>query len=61
MAAENIVNRSQPEQDGSDDRILALALITVWATRTGRTLRNVPAGELSPDELMTFWADDQLA
>jgi hypothetical protein len=37
-----------------------LALITVWATRTGRTLRDVPASELSPDELVTFWADDQM-
>jgi hypothetical protein len=44
----------------SDDRTLALSLITTWATRTGRVLRPVPVSELSAEELVNFWADDQL-
>lgn len=47
-------------QSGHDDQVMALALITVWAMRTGRVLRSVPVGELSEAELMAFWADDQL-
>jgi hypothetical protein len=42
------------------DISLTLALYTVWAARTGRVLREVPVTELSPDELIDFWADDQL-
>jgi hypothetical protein len=42
------------------DRPLALALYTVWAARTGRVLRSVPVTDLTPDELIDFWADDQL-
>jgi hypothetical protein len=43
-----------------DDHILAMALITIWATRTGRMLRAVPISELSAGELVAFWADDQM-
>jgi len=43
-----------------DDRALALLLITAWATRTGRMLRPVPVSKLAPEELVNFWADDQL-
>ncbi len=42
------------------DAALALALFTVWAARTGRVLRAVPVTDLTPDELIDFWADDQL-
>jgi hypothetical protein len=42
------------------DASLALALYAIWATRTGRTLRPVPVTELTPEELIDFWADDQL-
>lgn len=43
-----------------DTALVALSLFTVWAARTGRVLRNVPISELTPDELVEFWADDQL-
>jgi hypothetical protein len=43
-----------------DDRTLALLLVTVWAARTGRVLRPVPVNELTSEELVDFWADDQL-
>jgi hypothetical protein len=43
-----------------DDRTLALLLIMAWAARTGRFLRPVPVNELTPEELVDFWADDQL-
>jgi hypothetical protein len=43
-----------------EDQLLALLLTTIWATRTGRELPPVPVSELSPAELMDFWADDQL-
>ena len=42
----------------SDDDILALTVITIWATRSGRMLRAVPISELSAEELVSFWADD---
>lgn len=38
----------------------ALALLTVWAARTGRVLPDVPITEMSPQDLEDFWADDQL-
>jgi hypothetical protein len=44
----------------SDTALIALSLFTVWAARTGRVLRNVPISELTPEELIEFWADDQL-
>lgn len=43
-----------------EDQLLALLLTTIWATRTGRDLPPVPVSDLSPAELMEFWADDQL-
>ena len=46
-------------QNGLDDQVVALMLTTTWATRTGRMLRPVHVSELSPDELIAFWADDQ--
>jgi hypothetical protein len=44
----------------SDDDLLALVLIHTWTLVTGRTLRSdVPPQELSEEELIDFWADDQ--
>jgi hypothetical protein len=44
----------------SDDDLLALVLIYTWTLVTGRTLRSdVPPQELSEEELIDFWADDQ--
>ncbi|WUI01253.1 hypothetical protein OHR68_05365 [Spirillospora sp. NBC_00431] len=37
-----------------------MSLYTLWAARTGRVLRDAPAGEPTPDELIEFWADDLL-
>ncbi|MFI0479022.1 hypothetical protein [Actinomadura sp. 9N215] len=37
-----------------------MSLYTIWAARTGRVLRDAPANELTPDELIEFWADDLL-
>lgn len=44
----------------SDNQALAVSLITTWTMRTGRMLRPVPVSELTPAELVNFWADDQL-
>lgn len=44
-----------------DDALLARSLYTTWAVRTGRMPRAVPVTELTPEELIDFWADDQLA
>jgi hypothetical protein len=43
-----------------DDRALTLSLITAWTMRTGRVLRSVRISELTAEELVNFWADDQL-
>ncbi|WP_157433194.1 hypothetical protein [Actinomadura rifamycini] len=43
-----------------EDAYLALALVTVWALRSGRPLPAVPLGELTTEELETFWADEQM-
>jgi hypothetical protein len=48
------------EPGAYEDHLLAVLLTTIWATRTGRTLPPVPVSELSPEELVNFWADDQL-
>jgi hypothetical protein len=48
------------EPDAREDQRLGLLLATIWATRTGRTPPAAPLHELSPGELMHFWADDQL-
>jgi hypothetical protein len=46
---------------GDEDELLARVLITSWTLATGRTLRaGVPAQSHSEDELITFWADDQM-
>lgn len=42
------------------DAELARSLYTTWAVRTGRALRAVPVTELTADELIDFWSDDQL-
>jgi hypothetical protein len=44
----------------SADAVLALSLFTTWAVRTGRVLRPVPVPDLTAEELIEFWADDQL-
>jgi hypothetical protein len=45
----------------TDDDLLALLYIGIWALRTGRTLRDdVPAAQLTEEELIDFWADDQI-
>jgi hypothetical protein len=45
----------------ADDELLARLLITSWTLATGRTLRaGVPPQMLSEDELISFWADDQI-
>lgn len=42
------------------DAVLALPLFTTWAVRTGRSMRPVPVPDLTAEELIDFWADDQL-
>ena len=45
--------------DDSGDEVLAAVLIRMWALASGRSLRgDVPPDQLSPDELIAFWADD---
>jgi hypothetical protein len=47
---------------GNEDKLLARVLITSWTLATGRTLRaGVPPQSHSADELISFWADDQIA
>jgi hypothetical protein len=42
-----------------DDVLLAALYVRMWALASGRRLpRNVPPGELSEEELISFWADD---
>lgn len=43
-----------------DDAHMALALITVWAIHTGRSLPQAPMSELTAEELEDFWADEQM-
>jgi hypothetical protein len=44
-----------------DDDILARLLITSWTLATGRTLPgDVPPQMLSAEELISFWADEQM-
>jgi hypothetical protein len=44
-----------------DDELLALVLIATWTARTGRLLpTGVPPEKLTEQELIDFWADDQL-
>lgn len=54
---------NEPQMAGDltvEDAYLALALVTVWALRTGRSLPTVPLSELTIEELETFWADEQM-
>jgi hypothetical protein len=45
-----------------EDELLARVLITSWSLATGRTLRTgVAPQSLTEDELISFWADDQIA
>jgi hypothetical protein len=42
-----------------DDDLLAALLIRMWSLASGRTLRrDIPPGQLSEQELISFWADD---
>jgi hypothetical protein len=42
-----------------DDSLLAAMYMRMWALASGRPLpRNVPPGELTEEELVSFWADD---
>jgi len=51
--------RSRMLSGTTDDEMLAAVYINMWALASGRTLRrDVPPGQLSEDELITFWADD---
>jgi hypothetical protein len=53
-----ITPRNTPSDD--EDPLLARLLITSWSLATGRTLRSdVPPQQLTEDELIAFWADDQ--
>ena len=46
----------------NEDELLARVLITSWSLATGRTLRGgVTPQSLTEDELISFWADDQIA
>lgn len=46
----------------NEDELLARVLVTSWTLATGRTLRaGVPPCSHSADELISFWADDQMA
>jgi hypothetical protein len=42
----------------SDDENLMLLLVSTWELQTGRTLRGAPVAELTEQELIEFWADD---
>ena len=54
----------EPGAEAADraDNLLAAILTTYWTLATGRTL---PAGvsprSLSEEDLISFWADDQMA
>jgi hypothetical protein len=48
-----------PQETTDGDEVLAAVLIRMWALASGRTLRrDVPPDQLSPEELIAFWADD---
>jgi hypothetical protein len=45
----------------STDELLGSLLISTWSLTTGRQLRcDVPPEKLTEQELIDFWADDQL-
>jgi hypothetical protein len=41
----------------TNDDHLALALMTIWALHTGRTLPGVPPARLTVQELIDFWGE----
>ncbi|WP_424533767.1 hypothetical protein ACOZ38_25880 [Sphaerisporangium viridialbum] len=51
---------SAAQQVRVDEELLVL-LVTTWAIRTGRIPPARPPGQLTAEELMEFWADDQIA
>ena len=54
------VVRSVNRED--EDELLARVLITSWTLATGRTLPpGVPPHSHTEEELISFWADDQIA
>ncbi len=53
---------SRAVHHADEDELLARVLITSWSLATGRTLRaGVAPQSLTEDELISFWADDQIA
>jgi hypothetical protein len=56
-----------PERDNampftllSDDELIARLLIHTWTLTTGKTLRcDVPPHELTEEELIDFWTDEE--
>ncbi|WP_131738752.1 hypothetical protein [Actinomadura roseirufa] len=65
-SAPSPVTRVTPAADhpasgaAGDTAVLALSLFTTWAARTGRSLPAGPVDDLSPEEIIEFWVDDQL-
>jgi hypothetical protein len=52
---------SRAVRHADEDELLARVLITSWSLTTGRTLRTgVRPQSLTEDELISFWADDQI-
>jgi hypothetical protein len=52
---------SQAVYRAGEDELLARVLMTSWSLATGRTLRaGVPPQSLTEEELISFWADDQI-
>ena len=58
------ITQREPSTKAADraDNLLAAILITNWMLATGRTLpADVAPQSLSEEELISFWADDQIA
>jgi hypothetical protein len=54
-------SRVQPVYRENEDELLARVLVTSWTLVTGRTLRaGVPPRSHSEEELISFWADDEI-
>jgi hypothetical protein len=47
-------------RSAGEDELLARVLITSRSLATGRTLRHVAPQALTEDELISFWADDEM-
>jgi hypothetical protein len=55
-------SRVKPAYRENEDELLARVLVTSWTLVTGRTLRaGVPPRSHSEEELIGFWADDEIA